>query len=196
MAYPLIPVLGIQNNEQDAVLTGRMFIYSSAAAGVLAKAADTSPVMMIWNPAGSGVNLRIHEVRIGAVSGTVILAHLAYGILLNAGAQVGTAQPIVSATFVNPINSLIGAGRASQVKFAPATVSLTAAPTYMLPSGFSSGGALAAGPLNVLIDRVEGKIVIPPGVAFFAYLSNGAMALTAAVSVFATEEPVQVSAQY
>lgn len=196
MAYPIVPTFGIQNNEQDAVLSGRMFIYSSAAAGVLAKAADTSPVMMLWNPAGSGVNLRINEVRIGAVSGTVILAHLAYGILLSAGSQVGTAQPIVSATFVNPVNCLVGAGRASQIKFAPATVSLTAAPTYMMASGFSSGGALAAGPLNVLIDKVEGKIIIPPGTAFFAYLSNGAMALTAAVTIIGSEEPIVASAQY
>jgi hypothetical protein len=196
MAYPLIPTLGIQNNEQDAVLTGRMFIYSSAAAGVLAKAADASPVMMLWNPSDSGVNLRINEVRIGAVSGTVILAHLAYGILLNAGAQIGTAAPVVSFTAGTPVNGLVGAGRPSRIRFAPATTSLAVAPTYMMPSGFSSGGALAAGPLNFLIDKIEGKIVIPPGVAFFAFLSNGAMALTAAVSVIATEEPVLVSAQY
>lgn len=191
----LIPTLGIQNNEQDAVLSGRTFIYSSAAAGVVAEAADTSPVMMLWNPAGSSVNLRILEVRIGVVSGTVIAAHLAYGILLAAGSQTGTGAPVVSYTPATPINALISGGLPSQIRFAPATVSLTAAPTYLMTSGFSSGGALAAGPLFSLVDKVDGKIVIPPGVAFFAFLSNGAMALTAAVTVIAIEEPIAVTSK-
>lgn len=196
MSYPMVPVLGIQNNETDAILSGRTFIYSSAAAGVLAKAADTTPVMMLWNPLGSGVNLRIQEVRIGVVSGTVIAAHLAYGYLLNAGSSIGTANPVVSHTLVPAQNALIGGGRASQIRFAPATATLIAAPQYGWTNGLSSGGALAAGPLFPLVDKVDGKIVVPPGVAFFPFLSNGAMALTASVVVIATEEPVQIGVQY
>ena len=151
---------------------------------------------MIWNPSGSGVNLRIQEVRVGAVSGTVILSHLCYGILLGAGNAIGTGAPIVSYTAATPVNCLLVGGKASQMIFAPATVTVTTAPTYLMPSGINAGGAFAAGPLFPMIDAVNGKIVIPPGVAFFAFMSNGAMALTAAVSVIATEEPILASAQY
>jgi len=197
MASPAIPALGLQNNETDLTLSGRGFIYSSAAAGVVAAAASTSSPMMLWNPSDSGVNLRILEVRIGAVSGTVITSHLGYGFLTGAGAQVGTAQPIVSATFANPVNLLISGGKASRVKFAPATVSLTAAPTYLMTSGMSAGGALAAGPVFELVDFFQnGKIIVPPGVAFFAFVSNAAMALTASIAVIGVEEPIPVTGNY
>jgi hypothetical protein len=199
--FPTIPVYGNVNTpqgavygvvgERDAVLSGQLFSYSSATTGVLAKAADTSPVMMLWNPSGSGVNLRIQSVAIGAVSGTVILSSLGWGVILNAGSQFGTAAPIVSYTAVAAVNRLVGAnGKASQINFAPATVSVTNAPTFKESWGLSAGGAFAAGPLFSFTVPVNGSIVIAPGVAFFPFLSNGAMALTAIVTVVATEEPV------
>lgn len=192
--FPTIPVYGVTGQvvaERDAVLSGQCFSYSSAATGVLAKASDTSPVMMLWNPAGSGVNLRIQSVSIGAVSGTVILSSLGWGVIPNAGSQFGTAAPIVSFTAAAATNRLVGAnGKASQINFAPATCSVTNAPTFKESWGLSAGGAFAAGPLFSLSVPVNGSIIIAPGTAFFPFLSNGAMALTAIVTVVATEEPV------
>ena len=197
--FPTVPVysqtgpggISIIGGERDAVLAGVAFSYSSASTGVLAKAADTSPVMMLWNPAGSGVNLRIQRLMIGAVSGTVILSSLGWGVIKNAGSQVGTAAPVVSLTTAAPTNRFIGGnGKASLINFAPATVSVTNAPTFVESWGLSAGGAFAAGPLFALDLNIAGQIVIAPGTAFFPFLSNGAMALTAVVTVFATEEPV------
>ncbi len=170
-------LLGMPSNSvKDAITEGMGFVYSTAAAGVTGAAAGANSAPMLWNPSDSGVNLRILEIKFGAVSGTVILAHIAYGVLLNAGAQKGTAAPVVSATEVPGVNLLPGAGRASRIRFAPATVTMAVGPTYWMPAGFSSGGDLADGPLYQVIDKVDGKIVIPPGVAFFPYISNGATA--------------------
>ena len=196
--FPTIPVynqvagsVATVVGERDAILSGQTFSYSSATTGVLAKAADTSPVMMLWNPAGSGINLRIQSVDVGAVSGSVILSDLGWGVIRQAGAQFGTAAPIVSYTAATPTNRLVGAnGKSSQINFGPATVSVTNAPTFTETWGVSAGGALAAGPLFSVSIPVNGQIVIAPGTAFFPFLSNGAMALTAIVTVVATEEPV------
>jgi hypothetical protein len=178
------------NSVRDAITAGLGFVYSTAATGIAGAAAGVNSAPMLWNPSDSGVRLRILEVKYGGVSGTVIAAHIAYGVLLKAGAQVATAGPVVSLTEVPAVNLLPGAGMASRIRFAPATVTLIAAPTYWMPAGFSSGGAQAAGPLYSLIDKVDGKIVIPPGVAFFPYISNGAIALVASVAVLAIEEPL------
>jgi len=175
---------------RDLVEMGYGFYYNTAAAGVAAAAAGTASAPMLWNPSDSDVRLKIIKIRYGSVSGTVIVGHVAYGILLAAGAQIGTAQPIVSYTAGTAVNAVPGAGRVSKIKFAPLTLLLTAAPTYLMPNGLSSGGALAAGPLYKLEDYLDGGLIINPGVAFFPYISNAALALTAAVSVFALEIPI------
>jgi hypothetical protein len=175
---------------RDLIEMGYGFYYNTAAAGVLGAVASTTSAPMLWNPSDSDVRLKILRIRYGSVSGTVILGHIAYGLLLTAGAQIGTAQPVVSYTAGTPVNAVPGAGRVSKIKFAPLTLTLTAAPTYFMPNGLSSGGALAAGPLYKLDDDVSGGLVINPGIAFFPYISNAALALTAAVSVFALEIPI------
>jgi hypothetical protein len=174
----------------DLIEKGYGFYYNTAAAGVAAAVCGTASAPMLWNPSDSDVRLKILRIRYGGVSGTVILAHIAYGLFLNCGSQIGTAQPIVSHTLVAAVNAVPGAGRASKIRFAPATVSMTGGPSYFMPNGLSSGGALAAGPLYKLVDDVNGEIIINPGNAFFPYVSNGALALTAAVSVFALELPI------
>jgi hypothetical protein len=193
--FPTIPVYGANGYvvaERDAVLSGQCFSYSTAATGVLAKAADTSPVMMLWNNSVSQpVNLRIQRVMISAVSGSVIVGSLGWGIILNAGYAIGASgAPIISYTAAAATNRLVAGGKASQIAFAPATVSVTTAPAFRETWGYSSGGALAAGPIFSIDIPVNGQIVIPPGAAFFPFLSNAAFALTAIVTVVATEEPV------
>jgi hypothetical protein len=187
--YPTVFLGKPANSVSDAITDGMGFVYSTAATGVTGAVAGVNSVPMLWNPSSSGVRLRILEVRIGGISGTVIAAHVAYGVL-KAGDQIGTAAPVVSHTLVPGVNLMPYAGRESKIRFAPATVTLTAAPTYWFPNGFNSGGAYAAGPLFPLIDKLDGKLVIPPGIAFFPYISNAAIALVAAVAVLAIEEPI------
>lgn len=174
----------------DLIDRGYGFWYSTALGGVVAAAVGTSSAPMLWNPSDSGVKLKILRIRYGSVSGTVVLAHIGYGILANCGAQKGTAQPVVSATEVSGTNARYGGGRVSKIRFAPATVTMAVGPAYWMPNGMSSGGALAAGPLYTLEDKVDGDIIIEPGNAFFPFISNAALALVAAVAVLALEIPI------
>ena len=135
----MIPLrLSVPNGQTDLIASGQCFWYNTAAAGVVAAAVGTSSAPFIWNPSDSGVRLRILRVRLGIVSGTVIAAHHGYGIMSNAGAQIGTAAPVVSFTAGTPINAYYGKGIPSQMKFCPLTCSLTGGPSYLMPSGISS----------------------------------------------------------
>jgi hypothetical protein len=177
----------------DLIDRGYGFYYNTALGGVAAAAVGINSAPMLWNPGDSDVHLKIIKIRFGVVSGTVILAHIAYGIFANCGSQIGAGQPIVSHTLAAATNAKYGAGRVSKIRFAPATVTMTGGPAYWMPSGLNAGGAFAAGPLFSLVDPVNGEIVIPPGNAFFPFISNGALALTAAISVLALELPVSTA---
>ena len=145
---------------------------------------------MIWNPSDSNRRLHVIQVNFGYVSGAVAAQHIGWGIQLGVGAQLGTAQPVVSYTGANPVNALLGGGVASHMRFAPATCSLTGGPSYAGTYGLSAGGAIGAGPLFPLIDWTWGKIVIPPGVAFFPGIFGGTLTCTASVAVFGWEETI------
>src|ERR671931_2793238 len=115
----------------EQTLRGNAFVYSQAAAGVALAAPSVNSVPMIWNPSGSGKNLVLHKVVVGWKDTTWAVGHIDYGVLTGAGAQTGTGAPIVSLTQVAGVNCLIGGGNASVMRFAPATVTLAAAPTFL-----------------------------------------------------------------
>jgi hypothetical protein len=174
----------------EHIQRGEMFIFSTAVTGVTPAVLGTSTAPMIWNPAGSGKILVPIRILFGGISGTVIQANYNWGYKLNCGSQTGTAAPIVSLTEATPVNALIGSGRASVMKFAPATCSLTGAPTYGGTWGISTGGAMAAGPaFQMAVDLTDGLLAFVPGTAFFPCAANAAIALVTSVSVVALELP-------
>ena len=186
---------GLPAGVTDALMAGQCFWYNTPGTATTATAAvnaNSSP--MIWNPSSSNRMLHVIQINVGAISGAVIASHGAYGYLLAAGDQQGTAQPILLAgTTLTPatvFNALPGAGVASRMRYASTTIAMTTGPAYMAPNGFSAGGALAAGAASDIQDMVWGKIVVPPGVAFFPWVSNAAMALVASVSVFGWEQVI------
>jgi hypothetical protein len=181
---------GLPAGVTDALTAGQCFWYNTLLGGVTGAAVTTNNLPCIWNPSDSNRMLHILQINYGVVSGTVIAAHIAYGYLLGAGAQKGTAQPIITYANVVPVNAMPGAGVQSRINFSNATLTMTTGPAYLAPNGFSSGGALAAGALFSLVDEVWGKILVPPGVAFFPYVSNGAIALVASVSTFGWEQVI------
>jgi len=181
---------GLPGGVTDAIANGQCFWYSTAATGVAMAVVGTSSAPMIWNPSDSNRRLHIIQVNFGYVSGAVAAQHLGWGIQYGVGAQYGTAQPVVSLTKVAAVNAILGGGVASKMNFAPATCSLTGGPSYAGTYGFSSGGAIAAGPFYELMDWTWGKIVIPPGVAFFPGISGGTITMTASVAVFGWEEVI------
>jgi hypothetical protein len=151
---------------------------TTAVAGAIA---GTSSVPLLYNPPGSGVVLRIMAVRFGAVAGTVIAACITYGVQSSPVLTVLTAGP-------TPINCFIGRGATFAGNWYT-TATIGAAPTILFPNGISAGGAYAAGPLFTMMDPVNGSIVIPPACAFWPYLSNAALAMTALITVDVLQTP-------
>lgn len=176
----------------EQTMRGNAFMYSTTSA-VSVTALATTGAPNIWNPAGSGKNLVITKVTFGmAAIGTPAISSFVYGILRNAGNQIGTAAPVVSLTQVDPVNLLIGGGNVSVMRFAPATISLTTAPTILCNSGCSTGSAAAPVGYNFQ-DDVNGRIILAPG----SLLQVGATVATSTtfiVSIYGFELPIPLSA--
>lgn len=149
----------------EQTMRGNGFVYSTSTA-VSVVALGTAGAPNLWNPSGSNKNLVITKIVVSAAAvGTPVVSAFTYGVLNNAGSQIGTAAPVVSLTQVAGVNLLLGSGNVSVMRYAPATISLTAAPTFLCPAGFSSGSAVTPGTVS-LIDDVSGRIIIPPGNLF------------------------------
>ena len=178
------PTQGVQSDAVtvlggSAGSTGYFKCYTTTA--VAGAIASTASVPLLYNPAGSGVVLRIMKTSYGAVAGTVIAACITYGVQSSPVLTVLTAGP-------TPINTFIGRG-ATFAGLWYTTATIGAAPTILFPNGISAGGAYAAGPLFTMVDNVNGAIVIPPACAFWPYLSNAALAMTALVTVDVLQTP-------
>ena len=173
-------LLGESDVVTGAVSPNGLFkCYTTAA--VAGAIASTSSVPLLYNPPTSGVVLRILTVRYGVVAGTVIAGSILYGLQSSPTLSVLTAGP-------TPINMFAGRGSSFQGLWYT-TATIGAAPSIVFPNGISAGGALGAGPLFNMIDTVNGAIVLPPGTAFWPYLSNAALALTALISVDVVQTP-------
>lgn len=178
----------------EQTMRGNAFMYSAAIGGTVLAAFATTSAPFIWNPIGSGRNLIITKVAVGLdATGTTAAGHVVYGVQSNLGGNVGTGAPVVSGTFVAATNLLIGSGLVSQMKFAPTTVSLTAACTFLCTMGLGQATAAttATSPYTA-IDYVEGRIVIPPGSAF-SVAASGAIASTYTISITGLEVPVPLT---
>ncbi len=172
----------------EQTLRGNCFVYSEPAAGAALVAPTTTNAPMIWNPAGSGKNLVLHKIVIGYVGTTWAAGMVEYGVILNAGSQIGTGAPIVSLTQVSGVNLLLGGGNVSVMRYAPTTLVVVAAPTYLCPAGINSnaGTAAAVVPPFTMTDWLNGSIIVPPGVAFFV-MSNAAIAGVVSVAIYGAE---------
>jgi hypothetical protein len=156
----IVGELGSKYAEQS--LRGNSFVFPTTTAASVTALGNNIPT--IFNPLGSGVSFVLTKVtmQVGAV-GTPAVSGFQYGYLANAGAQIGTASPILTATFVAGINCLIG-GRVPKVLFAPAAITFTTAPALLAPVGFNLGSTATETPYN-LVDDVDGRIALPPGTA-------------------------------
>lgn len=189
-------VVGELNGKYyEATRRGQMFIYSTAAAGVLLAGTTTTYFgPMLWNPCGSGRDLQIIRVVVGDVSGTTVRGHLAYHFLTGTGSQPATGSPILTATFVAPVNGYVGSGLGSAMKWSPAVGTYTAAPTYLAPMSVNVGVAAPGATNGIMVDDVDGRIVLPQCTAFFVG-ANAGVTLTAAVTIYGIEMPVPLMTQ-
>lgn len=179
----------------EQTMRGNHFVYSTAIGGAVLAALGTTSAPFLWNPIGSGKLLVLTKVAVGLdATGTTAAGHIVYGAQSGLGSQVGTGAPVVSGTFVAGVNLLVGAGIPSQMKFAPTTVSLTAACTFLCTMGLGQATAAttATSPF-VVIDDVDGRIVIPPG-SGFTVAASGSIASTYTTSIYGLELPLPLTA--
>jgi hypothetical protein len=163
----------------SAGMTGTFKCYTTSAVAGAVIGTTTAPAL--YNPAASGVVLRILRVSLGAVAGTVIAASHTYGVI---------AAPVLSGLTPGPtpFNTFIGRGATFQGAWYTG-ITVASAATILFPSGISAGGALAAGPLFTMVDNIGGAIALPPGAIFYPWVSNAAIALTALVTVDVLQTP-------
>ena len=178
----------------EHTLRGNVFVYATAAAGVTWVAPTTTQNMpMVWNPSGSGKNFWLRRVVAGYVSGAHVPGNLELAVITSAGSQVGTAAPIVSLTQVAGVNLNVGAGNVSVMRFAPAVVSVTTAPTYLTTLGVSFLTELAATAASPFMIDVTTEILVPPGVAIFV-VSNVVSTIIGSIAMYGLELPIPPTA--
>ncbi len=150
-------------------LGGNMFIGSTAVAGVKPGAYNaTAHTFCIWNPLGSARYITLVQIDIGFVDTTSAAGNLTLSYQTGVGSQVASGAAITAATLVAPVNAMIGAGNASQAKFAPATITFAAATSLLLTFGFSQLVTTAATTSSIgwfWQWNANGRVIIPPGVA-------------------------------
>lgn len=157
---------------------GNVFIGSTASAGVKPPATNATAITYaIWNPLGSGKNIVPLYSTFGFVDTTGAAANLALSYQTGMGAQVATASPVTAATLVAPVNANLGAGVASISKFAPATLTLASAATFLMSLGLNqlvTTAATTSSPGWTWRFDYNGTLVVPPGVGIFVTSANTA----------------------
>jgi len=176
----------------EANSRGRIYTGSSASTGIaLIVPATTGGHPTLWNPSDSGRNLSIVRVALGYVSGNNAPTTIEWASTLNTGGSVGTGQPILTATFVDPVG-VLGTGVQNKGRWSPTTNTFTAAPTFLRSSGLSlfTGVAATAVAPFVLRSDYHGDFVIGPGTA--VSLCTQAATTTALFQVSITWEEIAV----
>ena len=178
----------------EHVLRGNAFVYSTAAAGVTWVAPTTTQNMpMVWNPSGSGKNFWLKRIVAGYVSGNNVPGNLELAYITSAGSQVGTAAPIVSLTQVAGVNLNLGAGNTSVMRFAPATVTVTTAPTFLCTLGINHYTGVAATATTPFAMDTQCEVLVPPGVAIFVCF-NVVSTVVGSIAMYGLELPVPPTA--
>lgn len=160
------------------VLAGKVFIGSTAAAGVaLPISTGTAVTCALWNTSINR-NAALLGVAIGYTSGTIALGQ--FGIANQAaGNTVAAGGPITAATAGTPKNAYLGAGAASSMTFVPATATLAAGGTAVMWLGKSIESATAGLGIFDGFRMLDVPLILPPGqIAFLC----GSVAQTALFS--------------
>jgi hypothetical protein len=184
----------------EQVLRGNGYVWSTPIAGVALIAMTTANAPALWNPPNSGkvcVLQKITYLR------TAVGTPLEGGIVYFTGVQpvrgVGTAADLPTNTPVAGRNLRLDLyGDNSGMTWCPATLTSTAAfsPTFHSFSGVSqiaATGTTTGIGNQLLVDRIDGLIAIPPG-GIFAIGANVSLSTTYAISVFGLCLPMPLQA--
>lgn len=179
----------------EQTMRGNAFVYTmSTAASIVAP--GTAGFPNLWNPLGSGKLLILNRIVWQAAAiGTPVISGFQYAYLPNAGAQVGTASPVLTGAYsntVNVYNLLLGSGNVSVMKYLGAAATMTTAPTVFAAAGLNLGATATQTPWTGW-DDINGRIIIPPGVLFQVGAST-ATSTTFAISIYGFEIPIPMTA--
>lgn len=163
---------------------GNVFIGSTAAAGTaLPISTGTAVTFGLWNTTTNKAAVLLN-LAVGYTSGTIALG--TFGVANQAcGFALGTAAPLSAFTDGTPKNAIIGAGKASAMRFTPSAATLTAGGTAAMFIGKSIESATAGlGVFDINYD-FNGQIIVPPGQLVFLCGSVAQTALFTASLVWA-----------
>lgn len=173
---------------------GNVFVGTTAAAGVVVPASNATAITYaLWNPLGSGKNIIPLFTNVGWVSTTGAPSNLGLSYQTGMGAQVATGSPVTAATLVAPVNAMLSAGNSSIARFAPATLTLATAATYLMTFGMSqttTTGATTGSPGWTFSYPYRGQIIIPPGVGIFVTSANTSELSVVDITTVWSEQPL------
>jgi hypothetical protein len=175
---------------QDAVKNGKVFTISTALAGVTIAAANVSsaanpqPLVGVFNPTGSGVNLVIWRAWHSWASGTAAAQGLHWAISAPPSTLLTAAG--VTTSSINNLTFI-----ASSVARQFVNAAMTGA--VLTPLRFLGGpttGALAANANMSFFEETGGDIIVPPGGICGIFASSAGTSPIVAASFTYEEVPV------
>jgi hypothetical protein len=187
----LITSAGLNGTFYEQTLRGNGFVYTMGTAASIV-APGTAGFPNLWNPLGSGKIFVLHKITFQAAAiGTPVISGFQYAVLLNAGAQVGTASQVLTGAYSNVTgvtNLLLGSGTTSVAKYLGVAATMTTAPSVFASPGLNLGATATQTPWTGT-DDINGRIIIPPGVLFQIGAST-ATSTTFAISIWGLELPI------
>ena len=183
----------------EAASRGNLFnlTLSAATTGVsagnlVAAAANAATQFAIWNPLGSGFNMSILKTHIGIISGTIVGGPIFHGVFV-------LGNPTNATTFDagrGAQNSLIG-GRQPVIRYintaASSGTTITGGTTPLIHKPMNlqySAGTYAALAGSVMMDLVDGDIVIPPGYGWLPLFATAGTSVLFSASCTWEEVPI------
>ena len=173
--------------------SGNVFGISTVVAGLaIPISTTTSPIMALWNPAGSGKNAVLLRYTYGYVSGTTVAGAIGFTYQVNAGNTVATGAVYTAFNAATPFNALLGGGNVSAMRSsAAATNTLTAASTNTFLYIGGESALISSTAMNgyTFVYDFEGSIIVPPGVTIYP-VGTAASGALIAQSLWWIEVPV------
>ena len=156
---------------QEQVLAGNVFIGSNLGGTPVTTQAGlsvTTPALTLYNPVGSGINLVLVSITIDITTSPAAAA----GLMLCYNLASAAAPTLT--TLANVTNALLGTGKLPIGQCARVST-LATAPLALKFLGGTTGAAGVGG--VQLINKVEGEVVVGPGVAVSIQATSAAAIL-------------------
>ena len=181
---------------QQAV-RGNVYYMSTVAAGLAVPIeTTTAPLVMLWNPAGSGKNAELIRFSAAQVSGTSVGTPVGLQGIINAGASTaGTSAISVFARNVfntNTYNAVLGGPNNSVMNSSSQGTNTITAVTRWLHTMFGTSAMVSTSQTNnpvVVNYDFDGTLILAPGTAVFVAATAASVALFAQTLVWA-EVPI------